>query len=54
MGADPHSKVAKQFRDVDATRFGPDDVATVTQRLAAMRGQLLDIELRIDRRDARS
>ncbi|WOP07045.1 hypothetical protein R2B67_00170 [Streptomyces cyaneofuscatus] len=46
------SKLAEQFRDVDATKFAPDDVTTVTERLATMRGQLPDIELRIDRRDA--
>jgi conjugative relaxase-like TrwC/TraI family protein len=46
------SEFAGQFRDVDAQKFAPDDVATVTERLAKMREQLPDIEIRLDRRDA--
>ncbi|MFI7020136.1 AAA family ATPase [Streptomyces sp. NPDC050164] len=46
------SEFAGHFRDVDAQKFAPDDVATVTARLAKMREQLPDIEIRLDRRDA--
>jgi hypothetical protein len=48
------SQFAGQFRDVDAQKFAPDDVATVTERLAKMREQLPDIEMRLDRRDAQA
>jgi hypothetical protein len=42
------SEFAGQFRDVDAQQAAPDDVATVTDRLAKMR------EIRLDRRDAQT
>lgn len=48
------SEFAGQFRDVDAQKFAPDDVATVTERLVKMREQLPDIEIRLDRRDAQT
>ncbi|MDN3262890.1 MobF family relaxase [Streptomyces sp. CSDS2] len=48
------SEFAGQFRDVDAQQAAPDDVATVTERLAKMREQLPDIEIRLDRRDAQT
>ncbi|MEU7596530.1 hypothetical protein AB0B79_26375 [Streptomyces sp. NPDC039022] len=48
------SQFAGQFRDVDAQKPAPDDVATVTERLAKMREQLPDIEIRLDRRDAQT
>ncbi|WP_329564526.1 AAA family ATPase (plasmid) [Streptomyces uncialis] len=46
------SKHVGQFRDVEAEKFAPADLDTVTERLATMREQLPDIERRIDRRDA--
>ncbi|WP_167381491.1 hypothetical protein [Streptomyces misionensis] len=48
------SKFAGQFRDVDAQKPAPDDVATVTERLTKMREQLPDIEISLDRRDAQT
>ncbi|MFD5342328.1 MobF family relaxase [Streptomyces anulatus] len=48
------SEHAERFRDVGATKFAPENVTTVIERLAAMRKQLPDIELRIDRRDAQT
>lgn len=46
------SEFAEEFRDVDVKNPAPDDVAVVTARLAKMRDQLPDIEIRLDRRDA--
>lgn len=46
------SRFAGQFRDADAQKSAPDNIATLTERLTQMRGQLPDIEIRLDRRDA--
>ncbi|WP_206507922.1 hypothetical protein [Streptomyces chrestomyceticus] len=48
------SQFAGQFRDVDAQKPAPDDVVTVTERLAKMREQLPDSEILLDRRDAQT
>ncbi|MFJ4343189.1 MobF family relaxase [Streptomyces sp. NPDC088915] len=49
-----NSQFAGYFRDVGIKNSAPNDVATVTERLTAMREQLPDIEQHIDRRDAQT